>query len=238
MYPLRFIKMEWVADLGVLVSMGLAVPVWAEPRQCDDSFFSVDAKEAELGSLVCQTLSQHRNRLEACGLRQHRVLTVEIVDRIDHPLGSCLAYFDCDYDLVRITTPEMYGELTAGDLVYSQFPEEVILRSLLAHELAHALIVQLAGARQIDMVDQEYIAGAMELELLDPEWRAVYLEAASSDAAPRLGLIDIWIYGFTPRKFAANAWHHFRQPEHGCDLVQEIVAGRKTFSKSVRPELR
>ncbi len=238
MFLLSFNSIRLISKSGLLLGIVLAAPVLGEPRSCEDSLFIVDAEEADLASVVCEVLPQLRDQLEACGLHQARRVTVEIVERIDHPLGSCLAYFDCDYDLIRITEPKKYRDLTADDAVYSRFPEEVTLRSLLAHELTHALVTQTAAARQIDMVDQEYIAGAMELELMEPKWREVYLEAAATDAPPSPSLIDIWIYGFTPRSFAANAWRHFRRPENGCNLVQKIVAGEESFSKSARPELR
>ncbi len=218
--------------------MCLAASVSAEPRRCNDSLFVVDAKNAELASQLCETLPELRDRLESCGLRQDRVLTVEVVEQVDHPLGNCLAYFDCDYDLIRLTEPTKYASILDQDRPYAQLPTDVLFRALITHELTHALVTQSADERAVDIVDQEYIAAAMELDLMEPEHREVILQAAPVDLPPKEGLIDIWIYGFTPRKFAVNAWQHFRAQEDGCAFIQEIVSGKHSFAKAIRPDLR
>lgn len=179
-----------------------------------------------------------RGQLESCGMKQSRPLTIEITDGLSHPLANCLAYFDCEYDLVRISDPTNWELLEEQDEVYSSLPADITLRALLTHELAHALMAQTADDREVSLVDQEYVAAAMELELMEEKWREVVLDVAKVGLPPKEGLIDLWIYGFSPRKFGVNAWQHFRLPENGCPLVKAIAEGEVSFSKSVRPELR
>jgi len=179
-----------------------------------------------------------RDQLQGCGLKQSRALTLEIVDEASHPLASCLAYFDCDYDLVRITDPSTWSLLLEDDYSYASLPTEVTLRAVLTHEITHALVTQTAGDRRVPMVDHEYIAASMELEFMEEGWRDVLLAVTPLELPPKEGLINIWIYGFAPRKFGVNAWQHFSLPENGCSLVQRIVNGDASFFKSVRPELQ
>ena len=73
------------------------------------------------------------------------------------------------------------------------------------------------------------VAAALELEYLADDWRNVLLQASPVSLPPKVGLIDIWIYGLAPRKFATNAWQHFQQDDHGCALVREIVEGQFSF---------
>ena len=208
------------------------------PSPCPDPMFSVEAAGIAMTQRLCIMAAEIRGRLEGCGLRQTRALSIEVVDELSHPLGNCLAYFDCDFDLVRITNPDAYDVLMTEDQPYAVLPADVTLQALLTHELAHALVHQTAGDRLVPMVDQEYIAAAMELEHMDAAWRDVLLSRAPVDLPPKVGLIDIWIYGFAPRKFGVNAWQHFSLPESGCSLVEDIVSGAVSFSKDVRRELR
>lgn len=224
--------------VAALAALALCAPLRAEPRPCADAYFTVDAEDAALAARICTLAQDIRQDLGRCGLTQRRSLTIEIVDDVAHPMGICLAYFDCDYDLIRVTHPDLFSRHLEADAAYARLPGDVALRAVLTHELTHALVAQGAGTRQVDIVDQEYIAAAMELELMDPEWRNVFLQSAPVPLPPSEGLIDIWIYGFTPRKFAVNAWQHFRLPENGCPLVQRLVAGEASFAKPVRPELR
>jgi hypothetical protein len=228
----------WLCLVALFLCLGFGGPLAAQPLQCPDPLFSVEARDADFAQGLCSLASEIRDILETCGLAQRRALSIEVVDELSHPLGSCLAYFDCDYDLIRLSDPSTYGTFLEPEDPYSQLPGDVQVRALLTHELSHALATHSAGERRLDIVDQEYIAAAMELDLMEPEFRSIILEATPIARAPSEGLIDIWIYGFAPRKFAVNAWRHFRAQENGCELIRQIVAGEKSFAKALHPELR
>ena len=224
--------------LTVLSCLFMPASALADPIPCVDQSFYVEADDPEMTQALCEVATDIRRELATCGLAQSRPLTIEMVDEVSHPMGDCLAYFDCDYDLVRITDPDSYIDLLGDDASYSALPAMVVVRALLTHEITHALVTQTAADRTVPMVDQEYVAAAMELEFMDEKWRNALINANPVSLPPKEGLIDIWIYGFQPRKFAVNAWQHFDLPENGCSLVQKIVGGQKSFYKGVRPELQ
>ena len=210
----------------------------ADPVECRGHDFIVAGADDALLPKLCDLAYDTRDALLGCGLEQRRPLTIELVDSLSHPMGSCLAEFDCAYDTIRIVNPARYPSLLDAENAYAGLPEEVTLKALVSHEMAHALVYQGAGAGRIEMVDQEYIAAAMELELMADDWRDVFISAAPVDLPPKEGLIDIWIYGFAPRKFAVNAWQHFRLPENGCDLIHRLAIGEESFSTVIHPERR
>lgn len=234
-YPATARMTFWVALVLITTS---TLQVVAEPTSCAGADVSVDADDSEITAKICEMVPKIRERLGNCGLEQRRSLTIVVVNELSHPMADCAAYFDCEYDLIRLTSPDFYSGFFEDQTAYAQLPTEVTMKSLLTHELAHALATQSAGNRRLDTVDQEYIAAAMELDLMEPQWRKVVLDAHPVSLPPKEGLVDIWIYGFVPRKFAVNAWNHFRQPEHGCQLIRRIVAGEMSFAKAIRPELR
>ncbi len=200
--------------------------------------FSVEGRDDWMSAQLCSLASSVRDALGTCGLVQSRPVAIEVVDDLRHPMGDCLASYDCDEEVIRLTSPDSFRGALDPDALYARLPEDVLTKALLTHEMAHAFATQAAGERRIDIVDQEYIAAAMELHLMEPRYRAVILDAAPVDAPPSETLIDIWIYGFSPRRFAVNAWRHFQEPENGCALVRRIVAGEASFAKAARPELR
>lgn len=220
-----------IARVTALLSLALAMPALADPQECDGGTFTIDAPTAALSVTICDALLEARDALLACGLEQNRPITVEIMSGISHPIGECLSYYECDFDTIRVTAPDVLADaLSSGD-AYSVLPPEVLLTSLLTHELAHALVAQSAGDRRIDIIDQEYIAAALELENMDPGWRDALIRAAPVSLPPKESLIDILIYGMAPRKFATNAWQHFRAENDGCARVRDIVAGRFSFAR-------
>ncbi len=227
-----------VLSTGLAFYAGLTTSAVAEAAQCGNPMFRIAEGASETAQTLCATASDISDALGDCGLQQRRPVTIEVVDRLHHRLGNCLGYFDCEYDVIHLAAPAAYSTILDADDPYALLPEDVLTKALLTHELTHALASQSAGERKIDIVDQEYIAAAMELDLMEPGIRSVFLNAEPLTVPPSEDLIDIWIYGFEPRKFAVNAWRHFRQPHNGCQLVKRILSGEKSFAREVRPELR
>lgn len=216
---------------GLALALGLAAgAVGADPRPCPDPRFVTDAPDLALHNSVCAIASDSAGRLEGCGLTLARPLLIEIVGTVEHPFADCLAAFDCDLDRIRVTDPARFPERIPAAEPYADLPPEVLLRALLTHELAHAMVEHSTPERSIAPVDHEYIAAAMELDALPPDWRQHLLDRAGIDT-PRAGLINIWIYRLEPRRFAANAWVHFSQPANGCALVARIVDGAFSFAE-------
>lgn len=212
------------------IHSGIPPAVASATEACPAPGLRVGAKDAALSAGLCAMAATIRDELEDCGLAQHRPLSIEVEDRPAHPMGGLLAYFDSRYDLIGLTDPAIYATLFAPDHPYARLPAHVTVRALLTHEMAHALAAQSAGARQLNVVDQEYIAAAMQLEQMAPAWRKVFEAATRADFPPEEKLIRIGIYGFAPRKFELNAWRHFRMPGHGCALIRRLVAGEASFS--------
>lgn len=158
-------------------------------------------------------------------------MAIEVVEGTSHPLGDCLAVYDCAEDRIRITDPASWTGLLGEGEPYRELPPEVLLGALLTHEMAHALAARIFG--DLAFVDQEYIAAAMELELMEPESRRILTEAAPV-RTPGPGLVSAGIYALAPRKFATNAWLHFSLPGNGCGLIRAMLAGEASFAGTGR----
>ena len=211
-----------------LAALAVAATAEADAVPCPADGISVDAATPDLQDRLCEIAEDAVSSLASCHLQQQRAIHVEVVEEVAHPIATCLAAFDCDHDRVRIVVRESYADLVEPGDPYALFPPDVLVRTLMFHEITHALIEQNAAGREVPAVDHEYIAAAMELEHMDPAWRQTLLDHARLDA-PAEGRINIWIYRLEPRRFAANAWLHFRLPENGCGLVARLVAGETSF---------
>lgn len=232
MNPFKDVERGLFLSAIVLCTASIPAPaVAADFQTCKGGSFSVDATNIELGLRICGYLTEAAEDLSECGLYQTKPIHVEVVPGISHPIGKCLAYFDCEFDVIKVTDPARFEDFLTTDDPYYSLPRPVLLRSLLIHELAHALTAHAAGQNQVDIVDQEYVAAALEMEFLDPKWRNKLLRAAPVSLPPKTGLIDKWIYGLEPRKFATNAWQHFKAHEDGCELIAQIAAGKFSFRK-------
>ena len=228
-FPALAVAIAVALFLPALAEPGRAKPVQSAPFACTADGFFVSGADAALAAEICATTTDLRAALAACGLAQDRPLTIALVAQVLHPVGACYAAYDCHFEAIKVLDPALYLAAIPPEEPYARLPAPVVLRALLAHEMAHALATQTAP-RALAPVDQEYIAAAMELETMDPRWRRVYLDAVGPQVPPSAELVDIWIYALAPRAFAANAWRHFGEPGNGCDLIGRIVAGEASFA--------
>jgi hypothetical protein len=196
--------------------------------ECPYVGISVKAATPDQAERICEFAQEAVSLISSCHLPQQRPIRIEVVDEIAHPFAICLAGFDCDYDRIRIVVRDSYTALVEPEDPYADFPPEALVRTLLFHEITHALIEQNSADREVPLVDHEYIAAAMELEHMDPALRETILHYANLET-PADGRVNIWIYRLDPRRFAANAWLHFRLPRNGCDLVERLVTGDASF---------
>lgn len=227
-------KLKWLIGALALAFMATS-PAMADPVACPgDESVAVEAARSELATQLCEAAPPLRDAMVDCGLTQLRALKIVVIARLIGPFDTSLAEFDRGTDVIRIVDPLLYPGLLVEDGGYFLLPTDVLLRSLLTHEIAHALAFQVSGDRELDAVDQEYIAAAMELELMKTEWRDFLIKAAPVTLPPKDEMINFWIYAMAPRKFAVNAWRHFRLPENGCALIRRIIGGEASFSEEAK----
>ncbi|WP_157374063.1 DUF6639 family protein [Salipiger sp. CCB-MM3] len=225
----RLAKHRWIVALALGVSALLPITLWAEPMPCPDAGFRVEAETAATRALLCEAAVAAREQLGICGLRQSRPIDLVTAPTLEHEIGRCLASYDCTLERIRIIEPDLLRANLLPDDPYAGLPDDVIFRSLLTHELAHALVEQHTSGRKIALVDHEYIANALELMALPPEHRATLLNAAGLTPPVSAGVIDILIYGLAPRRFAAAAYLYLE--EHGCETVRAILDGSASFDR-------
>lgn len=213
---------------AILAAMAVTVSCSnAEPLPCEEPMFLVDTEDIATHRMICAAASESRHALATCGLAQMEPIVVETVASLIHPMGQCLASFDCNLGRIRIIEPLALREhLPPGD-PYAVLPDKVVFRSLLTHELAHAFVHQKLGDREIPLVDHEYIANALELAALPPHHRNTLMDAAGIKPPISMDVIDIFIYGFAPRNFATASYLFFEA--HGCETITGILDGSASF---------
>jgi len=211
----------------VAVMAGMASMTWADPVPCDDPGFRVDTADVTTHDMICDAASGAREVLATCGLTQREPITIETVKTPVHTIGQCLAAYNCKTGHIQIIDPLLLEENVSKDDPYAKLPSEALFRSLLTHEVAHALVEQNTGDRKMPMVDHEYIANAMELAALESRHRKALLDAAGVEPPVPAEAIDIFIYGLAPRKFAAASYLYFEA--HGCKTITGILDGTSTF---------
>lgn len=218
----------WLAVVTLAVAIGSGtVACSADPVPCDDVGLWVEAPAKSTQSVICAAASDARQALERYGLFQTEPITIEVVPGLVHQIGECLALFDCELGRIQIIDQDLLRDHLQPDDAYAVLPDDVLFRSLLTHEMAHALVHQTSGDRRVAPVDHEYIANALELAALAPAHRKSLLDATGVEPPVSAGAINSFIYGIAPRRFAAISYLYFQA--EGRETIVGILNGTASF---------
>lgn len=215
-----------VLALALVISlMPGATP--AAPILCPDTMISVEAKDQETRVLVCDTVVTTLPRLADCGLDQRLSLTIDVVDRVMIGDVPCLATFDCSTHTITLTHPDALAlRLAETPSPLSLLEPEPLIRSLIVHELSHALFDQMSIGSARSAANHEYVAYAMQLASLPADQRQLLLDAHPVTGPISEMELNEFIAAMAPFQFASKVWAHFSTPENGCAFIGKLVSGK------------
>lgn len=186
--------------------------------------------EAPSGSdvaAICATATAARDGVRVCGIEQSAPLDVIISDTVKFAAGHALAAYDCRSNSIAILAPDLMVEGLAEEDGYSGLSPEQLFRSVLTHEMAHALLHQTLDGCRVANVDHEYVANALELAAMPDEQREQLIDAVGLKWEVTPQMISLSIYMLAPRRFAVTAWLHYES--HGCEAIEGILDGTYSF---------
>jgi hypothetical protein len=179
---------------------------------------------------VCAPAVWARAFFERCGIIQRRKLTLEIVNRVTHPLGvPVIATFDATRWRARISNFEATLALILPKSVYRKLPFRDVYDSLVVHEVAHAIFREHVGGRRIPVTAHEYVAYAIQIASMPQETRDLLLSSFPLQTSKDLARFNDIYLAMRPLRFAANAYRHLFRNERYCETIARIASGDAEF---------
>lgn len=210
-----------------LTAVLLAAPAMPEPLACPVAGppITVTAIKAERAVHLCHVARAARDRLAACHLPQTAPIDIRIVTELPARHEKCMGLYNCDTKVIEILDLAGLRARVAPSSAFARIPPDALQDSLVAHEMAHALIDQRLGSNSGPLVLNEYIAYAMQLDAMATPVRRALL--ATRDIKPPVppDALNEMILLMAPDVFAIFAWHHFREAGHGCALIGQLLNG-------------
>ena len=115
---------------------------------------------------------------------------------------------------------------------YALLPHADFYRSLIVHEVVHAVMHQNLIRPMTTHAAHEYPAYALKIESLPAELRDRFLQSFDQQAVKSTSLFSDPVLMFDPYFFAARAYHHFKASADGCALLTALLAGDVDFIAS------
>lgn len=219
----RFGPFSRVTALTAILLVGAAAPggAIAADGACDLPDVTVVAAAPSDVRDICDAVRAVQAYIDQLGLAFKPRLQVMLADGPELSTGASPSHGRYNARTAELTIGRRPGESSWG-LLWT--PD--LGRSFRIHEVAHAAVVQLLGARWAEMRREwhEFIAYTIQLELMAVSTRQQILALFPDvEAATRLEQINEFTYGADPERFAVLA-HKTYQANGGPELIRRLIA--------------
>jgi hypothetical protein len=168
--------------------------------------------------------------LEGHGLRVAAPIAVAFAERVEIDLGPetlrVLGFSDRATRTIHVTSMAAAWLSDPDRLMFRLPVDEELHTSLIAHELAHAILKDNyhTGVAP-SLVCDEYVAYVTQFATMDPAMRARVLAGyPPGDFASAEEITQVCLM-MTPHEFGVRAWRHYERIGHR-DMIGAILTGR------------
>jgi hypothetical protein len=110
---------------------------------------------------------------------------------------------------------------------WSELPvDRTLYKSLVAHEVAHAVAAANFSVPKPSILAEEYIAYVTQLATMPLRYRERVLEQSSGEGYDSANEMTVTFYLISPFRFGVNAYRHFLKPGNGESFLKGVLSGR------------
>ena len=222
-------------NIGAKTSIGEAAPAQIglsrvdQAERCPGLAVEIVAGSADERDLVCASAATTLSLLDRCNLGLKRLLRVEILSEVRHPLGGPIfGMFDTARERVLIAQEASVPALVK-DTPYAVLPLRDFYNSLVVHEIVHGVMHQNLKRKPSAHAAYEYPAYALQLQSMPTEVREAFLRSFDPVALRSNSLFSDTVLFFDPYFFAARAYHHYRAAPDSCSRLTGLLSDEAAF---------
>lgn len=215
---------------SILTGWLIAHPVAAETIVCNNNpNVEVSAQISEIREEVCRATELAIGFLSDYGLVVRRLIRISIVEQPLYNLSySAYGSYDSRSDLVQVMSPQAIHQTTPAPQVNYQPLDQVQYQSIVAHEVAHALIQQNSQVLPLPLgtAAQEYLATVTQLSIMPAAIRDQVIHSANVGPWVSGDVISGTYMAMAPECFAVKSYLHFLQHPAPADFVAELLRSK------------
>lgn len=212
----------------MLLACGVS-PTGAREQQCPGTQADIAELAGTERASVCEAVQTAETILRNCGIGPKRRYIVRLVPEVRNVYGNCIfGQFRSGQDVIAIVEPGAIAALVAaipdGEPmgIYKRLPPADLHRSLIVHEVSHAIAHQNLTIAPCLAV-HEYIASVAQISALSVQSREIYLAAFAGEDIFSTEMFNDLVLSMNPARYTAAAYRHFQRPEHGCAFVRRLL---------------
>jgi hypothetical protein len=164
-----------------------------------------------------------------------RPITVRVVDSLPAECPTdALGYFNPRDRTVTIPTYPACVALTEPDGRLGRRMSPELYDSLIAHELAHAIVSGCKPVEQMSRAVREYLANAIQFSAMESALRADILARYAHPDPVRFEELSALYLDLAPARFAVKSYLHFQTLDDPCAFIDDLIEGRRTLRSGMR----
>ena len=207
--------------------IGIVTPLRME--RCVGASVDVVAKSASEIELACSASLSAIRLLRQCNIATSRPVVVELVRDPRHKsLGITFGLFDSEAGRVYAGDVASVRALAAGS-PYHGLPLLDFHKSVIVHEVVHAILHEHYIKKPVNRAAYEYPAYALQISSLPLEFRKRFLAIIDEAPLRRDYLFTDIVLAMNPYIFAARAYQHFSATSDGCKIITDLLNGNVDF---------
>lgn len=198
-------------------------------ERCTEAPIDVTAASANERHLACDAANNALQLLARCNIFPRRALRIEMSGEVRRPFGGAVVgLFDPIKGKIFITQYENVASLVSGT-AFSELPQRDFFKSLIVHEVVHAVMHQNYKRQPGSHAAYEYPAYALQIESLPSSVRDKFMQTINIGADKHKIVFSDSVLSFDPFFFAARAYEHFRGSANGCAHLLALIEGEVAF---------
>jgi len=204
-------------------------------QQCDVVRIEVTAYSETEASLACSAAGDALELLGRCNIHPRSRVSVHILGQALHPRKE-LTFGLFDRQKAIVSNLSSATALAAGT-AYMLLPAATFYRSLVVHEIVHAVMHQNYERHPTNYAAYEYPSYALQILSLAAADRDKLLQAIHGGANPPGLVFNDILLAMDPLVFAASAYEHFTAAPDACRQLNALLKGDVDFIPTLPPWL-
>ena len=207
----------------VLMAAPLASNASAAVYRCANLPISIKAEEKTDPQHICNSAGDALAFFDRLNVKLTHPVLIEVVMALPGSLGeSAVGCYQHEEQKVSVLGfPAFSKRKTWFGVAINQ----AMYRSLVTHEVAHAVARCNFAVPEPTLHAEEYVAYVAMFSMMDPVLRAQILAANPGEGFESASEINELTYAFYPMRFGVQAYRHYRRKEHGDEFLLKVLSG-------------
>ena len=208
---------------------GLAVPLYGGETTCKPSGIQVNAARSEDADRVCEAVNATEKLFQDCRLPDTPAgLRIDLVNELKK---GCVALYHCGENWIEVLSPDAMRNQRLPESAFALLGIDDYFRSVVVHELAHAVFDDMPCPFEYCVASAEYFAYALQVLSLTPEQQKMFEERAELDRKISRNELNAMYLFILPNRFAQKAWIHLSQRDDPCTFLGQVIDGAVAFDR-------